>query len=86
MIKWLQKFKLKNTKNVNSKHIHSKHISKLKTPGFCLEIRVDEKGLIYYPAMTNPYLELDPQGYAQVCETMGYIALMEMREKNRILH
>ncbi len=77
MIKWLQKFKLKNTKIANSKN---------KTSHFCLEIRVDEKGLIYYPAMTNPYLELDPQGYAQVCQTMGHIALMEMREKNRTLH
>ena len=78
MFKWLKKFKFKNAKK--------KLEYKPNKPHFCVEIRVDEKGLIYYPRTTNPYLEIDPEGYAQVCQTMGAIALKEMREDNRILH
>lgn len=78
MFKWLQKFKFKNTRK--------KLENKQKNTLFCVEIRVDEKGLIYYSRTTNPYLEMDPEGYAQVCQTIGAIALKEMREDNRILH
>lgn len=77
--KWLKKFKFKSSEK---KFVDLK--AQLKY--FCVEIRVDEKGLIYYPSKLLPFLETDPQGYAEICQTVANIALMEMREKNRILH
>lgn len=57
-----------------------------KLAHFCVEFRVDEKGLIYHPKINHPYLEFDPESYSQICQAIASIALAEMHEKNRTVH
>lgn len=85
MFKWLEKFKFK--KNKIQTPVQSENIERQSKPAhFCVEFRVDEKGLIYYPKVAHPYLEFDPESYSAICQVIANVALMEMREKNRTVH
>ena len=51
-----------------------------------IELRIDEKGFIYSKHRKSQKLPIDDEEYAQFCQMIGCIALMEMKDSRRILH
>ncbi len=58
--------------------------SKNKKP--TIELRIDNKGFIYSKHRSQEALPLDDEEFAQFCQMIGCIALMEMKESGRTLH
>lgn len=50
-----------------------------------IELRIDNKGFIY-SKHRHDKLPIDDEEFAQFCQMLGCIALMEMKDQNRILH
>lgn len=72
----MKKLSDKVCKSTNSK-------SDLSEP--TIELRIDDKGFIYSKHRQDK-LPIDDEEFAQFCQMLGCIALMEMKDNNRILH
>ena len=56
-----------------------------ESPEPTIELRIDNKGFIYSKHRQDK-LPIDDEEFAQFCQMLGCIALMEMKDQNRVLH
>lgn len=67
----------------------SEKVGKLSSPVTTkeptIELRIDNKGFIYSKHRQDK-LPIDDEEFAQFCQMLGCIALMEMKDQNRVLH
>lgn len=64
----------------------AKALSTMRAQRPAIELRIDEKGFIYSKHRKSEKLPVDDEEYAQFCQMIGCIALMEMKDDRRILH
>jgi hypothetical protein len=57
-----------------------------ETAHSALELRIDDKGFVYSKHRKADKMPLNDEEFAQFCQMTACIALMEMREIDRVLH